>query len=163
MAGPGFPSQDAQTDFSRARRGQQLSRLAAMLRREPDDVDLILPFDEVVEALGWRGEKRLGLQTIDLDSIVGTWIGRGGSLIGVSGRLRGGCGGAGRGSPRRCGGGLDAADRGLSRGGDALRDRRAPSGLGRAAAWAGQDRRAGDRDRDRGGGGRGDARPGTCR
>ena len=72
MADTGFPTQDAQTDFSRARRGQQLSRLAAMLRREPDDVGLILPFDEVVEALGWRGEKRLGLQTIDLDSIVGT-------------------------------------------------------------------------------------------
>ena len=72
MADTGFPNQDAQTDFSRARRGQQLSRLSAMLRREPDDVGLILPFDEVVEALGWRGEKRLGLQTIDLDSIVGT-------------------------------------------------------------------------------------------
>lgn len=68
----GFPTQDAQTDFSRARRRQQLARLAAKLRREPDDVDLILPFDEVVEALGRRGEKRLGLQTIDLDSIVGT-------------------------------------------------------------------------------------------
>jgi hypothetical protein len=68
----GFPSQDAQTDFSRARRRQQLARLAAKLRREPDDVNLILPFDEVVEALGRRGEKRLGLQTIGLDSIVGT-------------------------------------------------------------------------------------------
>jgi Domain of unknown function (DUF4032) len=33
---------------------------------------VILPFDEVVEALGRRGEKRLGLQTIPLDSIVGT-------------------------------------------------------------------------------------------
>jgi hypothetical protein len=68
----GFPTQDAQTDFSRARRRQQLSRLAARLRREPDDVGVILPFDEVVGALGRRGEKRLGLQTIDLDSIVGT-------------------------------------------------------------------------------------------
>lgn len=68
----GFPTQDAQADFGRARRRQQLARLAAKLRREPDDVDLILPFDEVVEALGRGGEKRLGLQTIDLDSIVGT-------------------------------------------------------------------------------------------
>ena len=33
---------------------------------------VILPFDEVVEALGWRGHRRLGLQTIPLDSIVGT-------------------------------------------------------------------------------------------
>ncbi|MGH2985637.1 MAG: chromosome partitioning protein ParB [Solirubrobacterales bacterium] len=68
----GFPTQDAQTDFSRARRRQALSRLARRLRREPDDVSLILPFDEVVEALGRRGERRLGLQTIPLDSIVGT-------------------------------------------------------------------------------------------
>jgi hypothetical protein len=68
----GFSAQDAQTDFSRARRRQALSRLAARLRREPDDVNVILPFDEVVEALGRRGERRLGLQTIALDSIVGT-------------------------------------------------------------------------------------------
>ena len=67
----GLPTQDAQTDFSRARRRQQLAKLAARLRREPDDVE-ILPFDEVVAALGRRGERRLGLQTIDLDSIVGT-------------------------------------------------------------------------------------------
>ncbi|MGH2954116.1 MAG: chromosome partitioning protein ParB [Solirubrobacterales bacterium] len=68
----GFPTQDAQADFSRARRRQALSRLARRLRREPDDVNLILPFDEVVEALGRRGEQRLGQQTIPLDSIVGT-------------------------------------------------------------------------------------------
>jgi hypothetical protein len=68
----GFPTSDAQTDFSRARRRQLLAGLARRLRREPDDVNLILPFDEVVEALGHRGERRLGLQTIPLDSIVGT-------------------------------------------------------------------------------------------
>src|ERR671919_25594 len=68
----GFTAQDAQTDFSRARRRQQLSRLAARLRREPDDINVILPFDEVVEALGYRGERNLGLETIELDSIVGT-------------------------------------------------------------------------------------------
>ena len=72
MADTGFPTQDAQSDFSRARRRQALSRLARRLRREPDDVNVILPFDEVVEALGRRGERRLGLQTIPLDSIVGT-------------------------------------------------------------------------------------------
>jgi hypothetical protein len=33
---------------------------------------VILPFEEVVDALGRRGERRLGLQTIRLDSIVGT-------------------------------------------------------------------------------------------
>jgi hypothetical protein len=68
----GFPEQDAHTDFSRARRRRRLSDLAARLRREPDDVNVILPFDEVVQALGKRGERRLGLQTIELDSIVGT-------------------------------------------------------------------------------------------
>jgi hypothetical protein len=68
----GFPTQDAQADFSRARRRQQLGRLAARLRREPGDVNVILPYDEVIEALGYRGERRLGLQTISVDSIVGT-------------------------------------------------------------------------------------------
>ena len=68
----GLPEADAQFDFGRARRRRALSRLAARLRREPSDVNVILPFDEVVEALGRRGERRLGLQTIPLDSIVGT-------------------------------------------------------------------------------------------
>jgi hypothetical protein len=68
----GLPQADAQFDFGRARRRRALSRVAARLRREPSDVNVILPFEEVVEALGRRGERRLGLQTIDLDSIVGT-------------------------------------------------------------------------------------------
>jgi hypothetical protein len=75
----GFPTSDAQSDFSRARRGQTLHRLAARLRREPGDVALILPFDEVVEALGRVSERSLGLQTIELDSIVGT-VGRTGEF-----------------------------------------------------------------------------------
>jgi hypothetical protein len=70
--GTGFPSADAQDDFTRARRSQLLAELGRRLRREPDDVALILPFDEVVEALGMVGETQLGLQTIPLDSIVGT-------------------------------------------------------------------------------------------
>jgi hypothetical protein len=49
-----------------------LSRLAAWLRREPDDISEVLPFDEVVSALGRTGERRLGLQVIPLDSIVGS-------------------------------------------------------------------------------------------
>jgi len=70
--GTGFPSADAQDDFSRARRSQLLAELGRRLRREPDDVALILPFDEVVEALGMVGEVGLGLRSITLDSIVGT-------------------------------------------------------------------------------------------
>jgi hypothetical protein len=68
----GFPAQDARSDFARARRSRVLARLATRLRREPTDIDLILPFEEVVDALGRRGERDLGLQTISLDSIVGT-------------------------------------------------------------------------------------------
>jgi hypothetical protein len=68
----GFPQTDAQFDFGRARRRRALSRLAARLRGEPGDVDVILPFEEVVEALGRKGERSLGLQVIELDSIVGT-------------------------------------------------------------------------------------------
>jgi hypothetical protein len=70
--GTGFPSADAQDDFSRARRSQLLAELGRRLRRDPDDVALILPFREVVEALGMDGEVELGLQVIQLDSIVGT-------------------------------------------------------------------------------------------
>ena len=55
-SGTGFPSADAQDDFTRARRSQQLAELGRRLRREPDDVALILPFGEVVDALGMVGE-----------------------------------------------------------------------------------------------------------
>lgn len=68
----GFPSADAEDDFQRARRRQILVRLAQRLRREPDDVGLILPFDEVVAALGPIGERDLGFQVVPIDSIVGT-------------------------------------------------------------------------------------------
>ncbi|HKP88657.1 MAG TPA: hypothetical protein VJT75_01665 [Thermoleophilaceae bacterium] len=71
----GFPASDARDDFSRARRQHVLSALAARLRREPGDVHLVLPFEEVVEALGRVSERSLGVRTIPLDSIVGT-VGR---------------------------------------------------------------------------------------
>ena len=68
----GFPRADVENDFMRARRRQVLSRLAQRLRRVPDDVNLILPFDEVIAALGMQSERQLGLQAIRLDTIVGT-------------------------------------------------------------------------------------------
>src|ERR671915_1141185 len=68
----GLPQADAQFDFGRARRRRALARIAARMRLEPSDVNVILPFEEVVQALGRRGERRLGLKTIPLDSIVGT-------------------------------------------------------------------------------------------
>jgi hypothetical protein len=68
----GLPQTDAQFDFGRQRRRRALARISARMRMEPGDVNVILPFEEVVAALGRRGERRLGLQTIELDSIVGT-------------------------------------------------------------------------------------------
>ena len=67
----GLPRADAQGDFSRARRRRALARLSARLRGI-DDVNHILPFEEVARALGRVGERRLGEQLIPLDSIVGT-------------------------------------------------------------------------------------------
>jgi hypothetical protein len=66
------PKEDAQSDFARQRRRRALSKIAGRLRFEPDDVSAMLPFEEVVAALGRRGESDLGLQTIRLDSVVGT-------------------------------------------------------------------------------------------
>lgn len=68
----GFPQADVENDFLRTRRRQALSRLAQRLRREPDDVHLILPLDDVLTALGRRGEVYRGLKTINLANIVGT-------------------------------------------------------------------------------------------
>jgi hypothetical protein len=72
MLDTGFPRADAENDFLRERRHQVLATLAHRVRREPHDSDRLLTLDEVVAALGWRGERYLGLQTIRLDTIVGT-------------------------------------------------------------------------------------------
>src|SRR4051794_38341190 len=72
MRSTGLPSADAENDFLRARRRRQLARIGATLRREPSDVKTMLPFDEVVDALGRTGARDLGMQTIPLDSIVGS-------------------------------------------------------------------------------------------
>ena len=48
---------DVEDDFSRARRRHVLAQLAGWLRRHPGDADRLLSFDEVVAALGWRGER----------------------------------------------------------------------------------------------------------
>jgi hypothetical protein len=68
----GFPNADAADDFQRLRRRQVLSRLAQRLLREPDDISLVLPFDEVVAALGVINEVYLGLQVISVESVVGS-------------------------------------------------------------------------------------------
>jgi hypothetical protein len=68
----GFPRADVENDFLRARRRQAMSRITQRLMREPDDINMILPFSEVIAAVGMEGEQYIGLQTIALDTIVGT-------------------------------------------------------------------------------------------
>ena len=68
----GMPGVDAQHDFLRARRRATLAKLAARLRGEPDDVGVILPYEEVIEALGFAGERSVGLRVVPLETIVGT-------------------------------------------------------------------------------------------
>jgi hypothetical protein len=68
----GLPSADAHDDFARARRRAAWAKVIARLSGRPGDVDLLLPFDEVVAALGRRDIVRLGLQSVDLDTIVGS-------------------------------------------------------------------------------------------
>ena len=72
MLATGFPRADAENDFARARRRQVLAALARRLRRQAADSVRLLPLDQVTSALGWRGERQLGLRTIRLDTIVGT-------------------------------------------------------------------------------------------
>jgi hypothetical protein len=68
----GLPQADAQDDFLRARRAAVLARIAGVVRRQPADVGAVVPFDEVVDALGRVGERDRGLRTIPVDSIVGS-------------------------------------------------------------------------------------------
>ena len=68
----GMPGLDAQTDFLRARRRAALGAMVARLRGEPDDVRLILPYEEVVAALGYISEHSAGSAVVPLDAIVGT-------------------------------------------------------------------------------------------
>jgi hypothetical protein len=67
-----MPGVDAQHDFLRAHRRAALSRLAARLRGEPDDVGVILPYEEVIQALGFVSEHPVGMQVVPLELIVGT-------------------------------------------------------------------------------------------
>jgi hypothetical protein len=68
----GLPSADARDDFVRARRRASWAKAIARLSGRPGDIDLLLPYDEVVAALGPREIVPLGLQTVELDTIVGS-------------------------------------------------------------------------------------------
>jgi hypothetical protein len=68
----GMPGVDAQHDFLRARRRATIAHLAARLRGEPDDVGVVLPYEEVIAALGFVSEHSVGLEVVPLHAIVGT-------------------------------------------------------------------------------------------
>ena len=68
----GLPSADARDDFTRARRRAAWAKVIARLSGRPGDVAVLLPYDEVVAALGPREIIPLGLQTVSLDTIVGS-------------------------------------------------------------------------------------------
>jgi hypothetical protein len=68
----GLSGLDAQHDFMRARRRATIAKLIARLRGEPDDVGVVMPYEEVIEALGFVSERSAGLQVVSLDEIVGS-------------------------------------------------------------------------------------------
>lgn len=72
----GLSSVDAQHDFIRARRRAAMSKLMARLRGEPDDVGVVLPYEEVINALGFVSERSAGVAVVSLDAVVGS-VGRG--------------------------------------------------------------------------------------
>jgi hypothetical protein len=72
MLETGLPRADVEYDFVRVRRRQFLSMVANHLRGRHGDKNRLVPLDEFAGPLGWRGERRLGLQTIPLESIVGS-------------------------------------------------------------------------------------------
>lgn len=68
----GHPTSDARDDFARQRRRQILARMRDRLAGRTASVSMMLPFDEVVDALGFRGQNPGGQHVISLDSIVGS-------------------------------------------------------------------------------------------
>jgi hypothetical protein len=72
MRETGFPQVDVEYDFLRARRRQILATLAYLLRGRRGGGNRLVPLDEIAGPARWRGERQLGLQTIGLDTIIGT-------------------------------------------------------------------------------------------
>ena len=68
----GQPREDAKIAFDKERRRRALARLGSRMRFEADDVSHMLPFEEVVAALGATSRHAAGEKVIPLDAIVGT-------------------------------------------------------------------------------------------
>ena len=97
----GSPRADAQSDFARARRRARSRCCLARLRGEPDDVAMILPFEEVVEALG-RARRARARAADDRRSTRSSAPSTArASSTATSARRRRGCASAGRASPPR--------------------------------------------------------------
>ena len=64
----GFPQADVENDFLRARRRHVMARLAARVHGRPGGAGRLVALDDVLTVLGRRGERRLGLQAIRLDT-----------------------------------------------------------------------------------------------
>ena len=144
MLDTGFPQADAENDFLRARRHQFLAALTNRLRGRPVNSGRLVPLDEIVGSLGWRGQRQLGLQTIRLDTIVGTAGARRDfdrCFRPTSGRVRSRWERLALAQRR---GAVDPADRGLPRGPSAFRQRWSPSGIYRRCDRSAADRRLRD-------------------
>lgn len=68
----GLPGLDAQHDFQRARRRAIIAGLVARLRGDPDETGVVLPYEEVIAALGFVSEQSVGLTVVPLNAIVGS-------------------------------------------------------------------------------------------
>ena len=95
--------QDARDDFLRARRRAALSAVRRRLHGRSATYDVLLPFDEVVAALGRRGERDLGEQVIESTRWSARWTAAPAST-GCSGRPRTRWSGGSRASTWRCAG-----------------------------------------------------------
>ncbi len=68
------PNDQADIDFSRARRRAFLRRVGSYLRRDPAS-NRLLSFEEVKKTLGLVSQSYLGMRTVEVDKIVGS-VGR---------------------------------------------------------------------------------------
>jgi hypothetical protein len=75
----GFVAADAERDLRRARRHRAWSRLWGRLRRSSSRTIGLLAFDDVAAELGATARHDLGVQPVDLDTIVGS-VGRSGDF-----------------------------------------------------------------------------------
>lgn len=71
----GFVAADAELDFRRMRRGRRWAGLAGKLRLICSEATRLTSFADVVARLGATAQHYLGLQAVELDTIVGS-VGR---------------------------------------------------------------------------------------